>query len=338
MKSEFSGLMVRGAIVALLFLSMLLLSCGPVALPFPTRKPPAPFFDVASLLPGSYLMAAPSLSEDGRYLTVGETEFAGVTAEDLVIFDLQQQEVLQEVYTGGVFTTAVSPSGRRVAVDNGYRKLLLFETGVITPTRVITGAVPTWSPDGQQLAYATSSESSDGQQRIEIHILEMATGRERSVFERASARAYIWPLTWSPDGRKLAFNLNFPPSDPLEPDKETASFFSLELRNDSTTVITKDWEILSLQFSPDSSKILVLGAPLPVGMRDEYKLYVMDNAGTCHRVKSPIPNLVEVALSADGETVAVHVKNPHWLLVAQTSEVLPQDYWETGVRCSSLLK
>lgn len=320
-------------ILLVLTLNFLLAACGPVVLPLPTRKPPQPYYDVARLNPDTFLMGAPSLNASGQYLAFGTTPDAGVGPTDLAVADLDERKLIHQVYTGGAAATAISPDGEDVVVDNGFWQLSMFETGHITPTDVITGSAPAWSPDGQSLAYASAPQQENEEWWIRVNLLDLASGRERVVFERKTSRVYVGALAWSPDGRLLAFNLNYPSLEPLDVDSLTATLFLLDIESERVMDVAQNWEVRSLQFSPDSSKLLFLGAPLPLPRSPRYQLYILDTLGSCHKVPPPFANTVELALSADGNTIAVSISNPDWLLVAPTTEALPDDFWDSGESC-----
>lgn len=327
--------------VAPLIVTFLVVACGPVDPFFPTPKPPTNYFDVATLIPNTFLTAAPSLSADGRYLALGETELTGVAPHDLLVLDLEEKRILHEVNIGGVTFTSISPNGSYVAADRGNRsnrKLFVFDTGKVTAIQEITGSAPAWSSDGQLLAYGSTVELENGTWQIEVRLLEISSGQEQIIFEQKVSQAYILPLAWSPDNSMIAFNLNFPPEDALGTSNTASILYLLDLETKKANVLAENWEIRSLQFSPDSSKLLFLGARLPLERSPKYRLYVLGNEGDCHQVALPFPDTDEFAMSANGKLVAMHVENPEWLLVAPTEEVLQNAFWEVGDTCPPLLE
>jgi len=105
---------------------------------------------------------------------------------------------------------ALSPSGTLAFEHSGTagRKVYISDTLVASPVRATptlgTGASvelsPTWSPDGNQLAFVSTHEGN-----ANIYVLEVATGSLTPVL--VGAPAYIQPA-WSPDGHWLAYASN----------------------------------------------------------------------------------------------------------------------------------
>ncbi len=64
---------------------------------------------------------------------------------------------------------------------------------------------PAFSPDGKQLAY---THTEGGIQKQEVRIFDLTTGRSRTVgftFSDPPPVSNSWPLSWSPDGKRLVF-------------------------------------------------------------------------------------------------------------------------------------
>jgi hypothetical protein len=80
----------------------------------------------------------------------------------------------------------------RFSHDRSNSDLMVVSTDGATATRVATGRMPTWSPDGRKLAYLT------GNSYDQINVMN-ADGSE----QRALATG-LWP-DWSPDGTKIVF-------------------------------------------------------------------------------------------------------------------------------------
>ena len=115
----------------------------------------------------------------------------------------------------------ISPDGSRVAYvvrtmdreDNAYQSgvWLVPADGSREGTRFTSGpgqdALPRWSPDGKMLAFVSDRDvAADGKKRKpkNIFVLSLAGGEARKL---TSFDEDAGDLTWSPDGRQLAFVL-----------------------------------------------------------------------------------------------------------------------------------
>lgn len=60
---------------------------------------------------------------------------------------------------------------------------------------------PTWSPDGQALAYFRFTVGG----RCELHVRELITNQDRLIDTGCTSNGYLHSLDWSPDGKLLAY-------------------------------------------------------------------------------------------------------------------------------------
>lgn len=103
---------------------------------------------------------------------------------------------------------AWSPDLSRLAYQGcderaGNCAVWLMQRGGVQPARLTTDAsdtAPVWSPDGSQIAFISSRSGN-----WEIHLVDVATGRERRLTEHPAVD--VAPA-WSPNGRQLAFLSN----------------------------------------------------------------------------------------------------------------------------------
>lgn len=100
-----------------------------------------------------------------------------------------------------------SPDGRMLAFDSdrdGERGVYLSDAEGRDVRRVSGpgyAVVPSWSPDGQQLAFARGEP---GRPRVwNLWLLDLTSGEERKLTQYTSGQ--VWPGTWFSDGRRLAF-------------------------------------------------------------------------------------------------------------------------------------
>ncbi len=109
----------------------------------------------------------------------------------------------------GVSNFDISPVDGRVAYLSNNQFLLVDATGAGRQVLVTAGvdeslSSPVWSPDGTRLAYGR-----DG-----IHIYTLATGEDRLILANNNSiyagefRRYT-PLSWSPDGNKIAVFIGY---------------------------------------------------------------------------------------------------------------------------------
>jgi Tol biopolymer transport system component len=114
-----------------------------------------------------------------------------------------------------------SPDGNQIAFswdgDTGNADIYVKLVGAGSPLRLTTSSAPdvhpAWSPDGLSIAFVRISEEEGG-----IFIIPALGGAERKIgFVKWEADwdSYGAGLSWSPDGRYLAFSDRSAPQDPV---------------------------------------------------------------------------------------------------------------------------
>lgn len=97
--------------------------------------------------------------------------------------------------------TSLSPDGKRV-VFTALNKIWIMDVPLGTPERLTDSEagefMPTWSPDGEHVAYATWSSQGG-------HIFRVAADRSDPPEQLTSRPAYYSDPVYSPDGEKIVF-------------------------------------------------------------------------------------------------------------------------------------
>lgn len=105
-------------------------------------------------------------------------------------------------YSGEAFTAAIAPDGRQLAVsfDQGLQDIWVERTPLGAFDRLTFGPVanlyPTWSPDGKWIAYAGGNNGI-------IFRRPAAGGPEQTISRAPHADDFLYPVSWSQDGREL---------------------------------------------------------------------------------------------------------------------------------------
>lgn len=122
---------------------------------------------------------------------------------------LQAQRVTN--FEGVEEQAAISPDGRYMAFQwrREQKKAQIYIKDLSdskAPLRQVSMSEdketsPTWSPDGQALAYFRFTVGG----RCELHVRELITNQDRLIDTGCTSNGYLHSLDWSPDGKLLAY-------------------------------------------------------------------------------------------------------------------------------------
>lgn len=172
--------------------------------PTPSAEPNRPPYSVEALASATGFFEV-ALSDDGRMLAfvsdkTGERELWVAEVTEQGMRSPVQRTSLREQVSG----LAWSPSGDLMfAVDSGGDErpdLWVLPAGGEPERLAVTSVAegePEYSPDGKHVAYVADA---DRPFRFNLHVREMATGKERQLTKEA---VNVTMPRWSPDGRML---------------------------------------------------------------------------------------------------------------------------------------
>jgi Tol biopolymer transport system component/tRNA A-37 threonylcarbamoyl transferase component Bud32 len=209
-------------------------------------------------------------------------------------------------YPGLEYEPALSPDGKQVAFAwNGrkqdnydiYVRLVEGGTDLRLTTDPADDRAPAWSPDGRQLAFLRDRA---------IYLIPALGGVERKLMQFPRGSLYVSPLSWSPDGKFLAFSGT---EDASQPSIWIVSTESGEHHRASTPPKGYYFEI-SPAFSPEGRTLAYIRA------RDSYSRAVilqgMNRDGIAkgkeHEVTSYDRRIEDLVWHADGRSLVLTIR------------------------------
>lgn len=98
-----------------------------------------------------------------------------------------------------------SPNGKEVVFSNKEGIFLLDVFSMEVSQILEYGYRPVFSPDGTKLAFRIKTQQNDGKLYSEIGVISIQDPQNVNVFEKTKFHPYVNLLTWTPDGRSIAY-------------------------------------------------------------------------------------------------------------------------------------
>lgn len=202
-------------------------------------------------------------------------------------------------YSGHEGPPILSPDGKQVAfswagADGDNVDIYVKLVGTETPLRITDSPdrdfMPAWSPDGTRIAYMRRQN-----QQCHLYVVEALGGASRRM--GSCGQNIYGDLTWSPNGKWLAFNDRFADNTPFQlvlVDPESMDRRSL------TNPPAGSWGDHDPAFSPDG-KQLSFTRSLSEGMQDIYVMSLED--GEELRLTTDSRNINGHTWTASGEEI-----------------------------------
>jgi TolB protein len=149
---------------------------------------------------------------------------------------------------------------------------------------------PSWSPDGQRLAYVTDANS----QFPQLWVMAKDGNNRKQLTSEATGVFWADSLSWDPSGSRLAFT-----GAPTI--RDVSQIYLLDIAKGIPEKLTShDYGAFDPSFSPDGSAIAYIGR---AGVQGE--LWIRDLGGSLVAHTDKLPNVRSPVWSPDGKSLAV---------------------------------
>lgn len=183
----------------------------------------------------------------------------------------------------------VSSAVRKLAVEVSRGGFGLPQTDIFVinsprskPKRLVEGLNPTWSPDGEKIAYCVRDGRGFGQ-------IQLINADGSGHTQLTNIKGGACPTDWSPDGEKIAFIAY----------GATPSIFVMGKNGDNVSQIIAGY---GAKWSPDGKQQVFCRSPEGRGKSDSIWIANADGTGATKVIEDD-SQVLEVAWSPDGKSV-----------------------------------
>jgi serine/threonine protein kinase/Tol biopolymer transport system component len=293
-------------------------------------RPFTQYFITQATTSGKAMLTA--ISPDGKYILIAMRENG---LDSLWLRNVPTGSDTQVVAPSpaAFASLSFSPDGNylyfRQAGDKTGLFHLLFRAPVLggTPKLLVrdVDAHPVFSPDGQRMIYVRCNSPEPNKCRW-LSANTDGSG-EQTLFIRTGAIPE-W-LTWSPDGKRIAFALSYGSDQELQ----AISLFDVTTNRESPLFSFADKRLYELQWMPDGRGFLVRYADSSTNYRRGQIGYVSYPQGKFEPLTNDTSDYSTVSLSGDGRTLTTIQSQPEGEL-----DLLPAAGGSTGRALSGLAR
>ncbi len=177
---------------------------------------------------------SPAWSPDGSHVAFASTR-GRQDGADLYVMKADGSDVQRLTSDGGVWAPQYARDGRSIAFQLN-RDVCIIDVGSRTVQRVTSdpdnGMNPTWSPDGQQLAFVTTRH-----RQVELFTANR-DGTDAKVLVSLPSGSAIDPR-WSPDGSKVAFVLVPQGTESSDGARDVQAIYTVDLASGTLTRLSR---------------------------------------------------------------------------------------------------